>query len=177
MGDLLTHLCAPRSWCDRAVAVAHNARGCDAQFILQRAILLKWKRDLILNGSKIMSMRMEHLLFIDSVSFLPMSLRKLPEAFQLSARKSWYPYFFNTRENLNYVGHIPDIALYGVDAMSVSESQEFMPWYEKQKDQVFDKRRSLEDYCQVDLTVLREACTIFRRDFIEIGNIEFFSRQ
>jgi len=34
--------------------------------------------------------------------------------------------------------------------------------------------RVLEDYCQDDVTVLREACIIFRRDFIEIGNIEVF---
>ena len=32
----------------------------------------------------------------------------------------------------------------------------------------------LKDYCQDDCTVLREACMIFRRDFIEIGNIEVF---
>jgi hypothetical protein len=39
---------------------------------------------------------------------------------------------------------------------------------------VFDCRRVLEEYCQDDVTVLREACQIFRRDFMEIGNIEVF---
>ena len=34
VGDLLAHMCEPRGWCDRVVAVAHNARGYDAQFIL-----------------------------------------------------------------------------------------------------------------------------------------------
>jgi hypothetical protein len=34
---------------------------------------------------------MEHLVFLDSVSFLPCALRKLPEAFGLTAAKSWYP--------------------------------------------------------------------------------------
>ena len=58
VGDLLAHMCEPRSWCDRVVAIAHNARGYDAQFILQKAILMKWKPELILNGSKIISMRM-----------------------------------------------------------------------------------------------------------------------
>jgi len=53
----------------------------------------------------------------DSVSFLPCALRKLPEAFGLSASKSWYPHYFNTRENLNYVGPIPDTLYYGVDDM------------------------------------------------------------
>ena len=55
-------------------------------------------------------------------------------------RKSWYPH-------LNYVGQIPDINLYGVDAMGASERQEFMIWYDKEIDRVFDSRRALEDYC------------------------------
>jgi hypothetical protein len=96
VGDL-TYLCEPRTWCKRIVAIAHNARGYDAQFILQRAILLKWKPKLILNGLKIICMQMEHLTF-DSISYLPMALRKLPEAFGLSVRKSWYPHYFNTLE-------------------------------------------------------------------------------
>jgi len=32
----------------------------------------------------------------------------------------------------------------------------------------------LEQYCQDDVTVLRQACQILRRDFIEIGNFEVF---
>jgi len=103
-----------------------------------------------------------------------MPLRKLPESFGLSAHKSWYPHFFHTRTNLNYVGQIPDVSLYGVDEMSASERQDFLAWYDREKDRVIDNRRVLEDYCQDDCTVLREACTIFRRDFIEIGNIEVF---
>jgi hypothetical protein len=44
----------------------------------------------------------------------------------------------------------------------------------EQKDEVFDKRRVLEQYCQEYVTVLGEACQIFRRDFMEIGNIDVF---
>ena len=87
-----------------------------------------------LNGAKIMCMRMEHLVFIDSISSLPMPLRKLPEAFGLMSRKSWYPHLFNTSGNLDYVGPMPDISLYGTDAMSASKRREFMTWYDKQKD-------------------------------------------
>lgn len=46
-----------------------------------------------------------------------------------------------------------------------------MTCYDELKDKVFDNRRVLE-YCQDDVTVLRQACQIFRRDSIEIGNIE-----
>jgi hypothetical protein len=65
------------------LAIAHNAKAFDLYFILNRAIKLKWKPELITNGLKIISTKMEHLVFLESVSFLPCALRKLPEAFGL----------------------------------------------------------------------------------------------
>ena len=67
VGDLLSYLCAPRQWCERVVAIAHNAKAFDAQLILNKAIFLKWKTKLILNGLKIICMQIQHLTFIDSV--------------------------------------------------------------------------------------------------------------
>jgi len=32
----------------------------------------------------------------------------------------------------------------------------------------------LETYCQDDVTVLGQACRVFRREFIQIGNIDIF---
>jgi hypothetical protein len=58
--------------------------------------------------------------------------------------------------------------------MSVSERMEFMTWYNDQKNEVFDIKLDLEKYCQDAVTVLRQACQIFRREFIEIGNIDVF---
>ena len=57
-------------------------------------------------------MKMEHLVFLDSVSFLPCALRKLPEASVLQGTKSWYPHYFNTQEHLDYVGPMLDILYY-----------------------------------------------------------------
>jgi len=174
VGDLLTYLCKQRPWCEKDIAIAHNAKGFDAHFILDRAILLKWTPKLILNGQKIVCMKIEHLPFLDSMSFLPMALRKLPEAFGLTATKSWYAQYFNTRCNLEYIGPIPGIEQYGVDQMSESERKEFVAWYDTQKDIVFDNRHVLERHCQDDVTVLHQACQIFRRDFIEVGNVDVF---
>jgi hypothetical protein len=112
--------------------------------------------------------------FLDSVSYMPMPLRKLPKAFGLRTCKSWYPHLFNTKANLDYVGPIRDIEYYGADEMSEGERREFMAWYNEQKVKVFDNRHVLEQYCQDDVTVLRQACRVFRREFLEIGNIEVF---
>jgi len=89
VGDMLTYLCKPRPWANKIDAMAHNAKAFDLHFILKRLIMLKWKPELIMCGLKITCMKMEHLVFLDSVSFLPCALRILPEAFGLSASKSW----------------------------------------------------------------------------------------
>ena len=156
------------------VAIAHNAGGFDLQFILNRAVLLRWRPELLMNGVKIISMKVHHIQLIDSVLFLPMPLLKLPGAFGLSVSTAWYPHHFNKKENLNYVGSIPDVEYFGTDAMGESERREFLEWYESQRGVVFDNKRVLEEYCQQDVTVLRQACQIFRRDFMEIGNVDVF---
>ena len=82
-------------------------------------------------------MKMEHLVFLDSVSFLPCALRKLPEPFRLSASKSWCPHYFNTDENPNYVGPITDISYYGEKEMREDERREFLVRYESQRTGTF----------------------------------------
>jgi hypothetical protein len=115
---LLSYLCRPRPWFNKIVAIAHNAKAFDLHFIVNRALELKRQSEFIMNGQKIMCTRTENLVFLDSVSFLPFALRKLPEAFGLSASKSWYTHHFNTSANMHYVGKIPDISVYGAEAMS-----------------------------------------------------------
>jgi hypothetical protein len=116
--DLLSYLCKPRPWCNKVIVIAHNAKAYDSQFILRRAILLKWTPEFILTRLKIISMKMQQIHFLDSISYLPMPLRKLPDAFGLSSSKSWSPHYFNTEANLDYVGRIPDIQYFGADEMS-----------------------------------------------------------
>jgi hypothetical protein len=74
----------------------------------------------------VMCMRMENLLFLDSVLFLTMALRSLSEAFGLTASKSWYPHYFNTKATKDYVGRITDIRYYEPDDMKESERSEFL---------------------------------------------------
>jgi len=164
--ELLLYLRQARPWANKIVAIAHNANAFDLHFILNRAIILKWKPELIMSELRIMCMKMEHLVFLDSVSFLPCALRKLPESFGLSASKSWYPHYFNTEENLNNLGPIPDISYYGVDEMQEDGRKEFLVWYESQTSETFDNRHVLESYSQEDVTVLRQACRVFRREFM-----------
>jgi hypothetical protein len=67
-------------------------------------------------------MRIEHLLFLDSVSFLPMALVNPPEAFGLMA-KSCYPHYINSKANMDYAGRIPHIRYYVTDKIKESERE------------------------------------------------------
>jgi hypothetical protein len=71
VGDMLSYICEPRPWVKQIVAIAHNAKAFDLQFNLDRAVFLKWRPELIMNGQKIMCMTVEHIKFIDSISYLP----------------------------------------------------------------------------------------------------------
>ena len=68
VGDLFTYLCEHRRWASKIVAIAHNAKAFDLHFILNRAIKRKWLPELITNCLKTISMKMKHLVFLDSVS-------------------------------------------------------------------------------------------------------------
>jgi hypothetical protein len=94
-----------------------------------------------MSGQKILCMSFEHMKFIDGICFLPFPLRKLSGAFGLTPSKSWYPHYFNSMENLDYVCHIPKPSDYGVEEMSVGERTEFLAWCEEQKSVVFKKRQ------------------------------------
>ena len=54
------------------------------------------------------------------------------------------------------------------------ERNEFLVWYESQRSETFDNRHVLESYFQDDVTVLRQACRVFRREFIQIGHNDVF---
>ena len=116
---------------------------------------------------------MEYLEFSDSMSFLLFPLGRLPEAFDVTVAKSWYPHYFNTEDNIDYIGPLPDVSYYVVNEMGEGERNEFLEWYGTQEPP-FDNRRMLEQYCQDDVTVLRLACRVFRREFIQIGNLDVF---
>ena len=97
-------------------------------------------------------MKMEHIIFVDSISFILFSLRKFPEAFGLTSTKSWYPHYFNTKENLYYFGEIPHVSSYGAVTMNGKEREECLAWYEVQRSEVFDNKSVLEAFCQDDVT-------------------------
>jgi len=79
---------------------------------------LRSEPELVMDGTKILSMSVEHLNSLDSLNFLPMSLKSMRKSIEHTCKKGYYPHFFKTAKNLDYVGPYPGPVLYGADYMS-----------------------------------------------------------
>ena len=113
-----------------STVVAHNGRSYDSYFLLSYLIDNGIVPKLIFSGPKIMCMKVEHgldICVLDSLNFLPMRLAAFPKAFGLSElKKGWFPHFFNTTENQNYIGPYPAVEMYGVDQMMPNDRDSFL---------------------------------------------------
>jgi len=176
VGDLISYTFKSRPWADRIVSIAHNAKAFYLLFVLNQLVRMKMLPELlIMNGQKIICLKVENVTWLDSLNYLAMPLRKLPEAFGLTPVKSWCPRLFNTAENMKHVGHAPDVSYYDVDQMHEPERKEFLSWYETTtKNEIFRNKRVLECYCQADVTVLRETCRTLYIHFLQIGSVDVF---
>jgi len=65
VGNILSFVCETQTWVENIIVIAHNAKAFDLNFILKRAILLKWQAELIMNGMKIMCLIVKNLEFLD----------------------------------------------------------------------------------------------------------------
>lgn len=171
---LLIHLLESRKKYKNIIAIAHNAQGFDAQFILN--FILKYRSELapelIMRGSKILLMSIGSIKFIDSLNYFPMPLAELPKAFGLTAlKKGYFPHLFNTMSNQNYVGPMPDVSYYSPGTMKPHEQLKFLEWYESNKTNIFNFQSELIAYCQSDVYILKRACLQFRDLFMKECNV------
>ncbi|KAK7598318.1 hypothetical protein V9T40_006553 [Parthenolecanium corni] len=160
-------------------AIAHYARGYDSQFILQYLVANTLKPHTIYCGTKIMVLEVSNLGFkvIDSHNFVAAPLSAFPKTFNLlELKKGYFPHYFNTKENENYVGPIPEKKFYGFDTMKDGDRKKFIEWHDKKVEEgyVFDMQKELLEYCDSDVDILRKGCLDFRKQFLDIENIDPF---
>ena len=138
------------------MVISHN----DDTFILRWLLLHGVKCVPLMNGGNIISLRVNNILFMDSLNYLPMALPRMPKMFGLTELKKGYlPHFFNTLSNQAFVGPLPDAHFYGPNGM-YSEAQEgFLKWHAEQvaSEVVFDFQKDLVEYCS-DVDILRRCC-------------------
>ncbi|XP_032690647.1 LOW QUALITY PROTEIN: uncharacterized protein LOC116853627 [Odontomachus brunneus] len=160
-----------------AGTILHNAAAFDSQFIL-RYLVESGRTDepkVILNGTKIVLLTVGRTKFLDSANYMPMQLSTLPKAFGLkdSVAKGVFPQLFNTIENQNYIGPLPDIDYYSPDTMKSDEREQFLTWHAEMtgKNAVFNFQQEIVRYCRNDGDILRRACLAYRKIFLDRGNV------
>ena len=114
------------------MCIAHYAKGYDSQFILKYCVENTLKPYTIYNGIKLMLLEIPtiNLKIIDSSNFVQGPLSYFPKTFGLTElKKGYFPHLFNTKENENYVGPIPDKKYYNYNQMKPEARKEFLEWY------------------------------------------------
>lgn len=177
ISEFISYILEQRKKFKNIVVIAHNGQAYDHQFVLDY-ILQKTnlKPELIMRGSKIILMTIGNIKFLDSLNYFPMPLGKLPRAFELGGefKKGYFPHFFNTTENENYIGALPPVEYYSPDTMKTEDRNIFLQWYNKHKNNEFNMQKEIVEYCVSDVKILTEACLKFRKLFLDECNVEPF---
>jgi hypothetical protein len=159
-------------------AIAHNAKSFDSQFIQKWLLEHSITPKVIKTGSKLLELKHQtlNIRIIDSVNFFAAPLSGLPKMFGLKNDcKGHFPHFFNIRENQNYIGKWPLPYEYGAQYLAPKDQSKFYEWYETVKDGIFDFRQEIRKYCLNDVEILRNACNVFRKLFMETCDIDPFT--
>lgn len=83
----------------------------------------------------------------------------------------WFPYLFNTKENQNYDGPLPDQWYFNPSGMKPKQRLEFGKWYCEHAGQRFIMRDELAKYTESDVDILLRCCMLFNDQFHSITGI------
>ncbi len=156
----------------QVICVAHNFQGYDSYFLLNEFYRQMIYPKQTVNGAKILCMEVERLKFVDSMAFLPMPLSGFAKAFNLQElEKGFFPHFFNTLHNQDYVGAVPSQDFYDPQGMSPDRKKDFENWHcaRRDEDYKFDFRKEIITYCKSDVKLLKEGCKQFQKDFEQLA--------
>ena len=160
----------PDSEREREITIVfHNLKGYDGMFIINELYQQQRKVDNQLTvGAKVLSFKSGSLTFKDSLCFLPMQLASFASTFNLKElKKGFFPHLFNTPDNQNYVGRIPDLEFYDPDGMKAEKKEELHQWHSDQvkRNVVFDFKQELIAYCKSDVQLLKQGSEAFQHEF------------
>ena len=122
------------------IVVAHNGGGYDTRLVYEYVVneesgITQKKIKPLINGCKFMELKVGPTRFRDSLLHLTGSLAALAKAFQLKMRKGYFPHLFNSVENQDYVGCIPDERYFDLtfSAKTAEDVAKFREWHTSQR--------------------------------------------
>jgi hypothetical protein len=160
--------------CKTSTFIAHNGKAYDNWMVHKYIIKHTAHRPnkLILAGNKIMYMKVKSIRFMDSLNHIAQALSTFPKTFGLTEmKKGYFPYMFNTAENQDYIGKIPDRKYFNPKNMTTEAYYDFNKWYDTQLDVVYDFKKELLEYCESDVDILKRSLEIYIDDALKINGI------
>jgi hypothetical protein len=158
---------------------AHNFKGFDGRIVFDYLLQRNTPpQGLMFRGSKILRMEYGKIVFKDTLLHISASLEQLPKMFGLDEskfKKGFFPHKFNTPQNQDYVGTIPDQHYFAPDMMSAKKKNEFYSWYAQQTG-TYDFHKELVEYCKSDTRILARAIETYMRQQMEMRPLNPFSK-
>ncbi|KAK5643501.1 hypothetical protein RI129_007346 [Pyrocoelia pectoralis] len=175
ISTFMGHILNMRKKFKNVTVIAHNGGGFDHQFILNHILTqTDLVPELIMRGTKLVSMFLDNVRFLDSLNYFQMALSKLPKVFGLTEiRKGYFPHLFNTTDHQNYIGPIPPLETFEPDNLKCNDREALLAWYEGKvaENYIFDFKKEFVEYCVSDVDILAQACLKFRQLMIKEGNV------
>jgi hypothetical protein len=160
-----------------SIILAHNGAGYDTRLIFEKLVKRngKFKLNAIMNGSKINQLKMgKKLLMRDTKLHLTGSVKALAKDFLTPTQKGDFPHLFNTTENYEYSGKIPDKSYYDLSSFKNEDDvKEFDKWYAQQSE-IYNGETckwvfmdQLKAYCKNDVEVLADVVLKYHNIYMD----------
>ena len=149
-----------------AVLIAHNGCYYDTHFMWSYMVENTEYPELLANGGKILQMYINTCKskFIDSCSFLSLSLSKFSKTFKL---KYTFPHCFNTPSTYyGYVGLLPALHYYEPGGLNDHIRSKLIQCHSEHSNDEFIFDREIHDYCTADVTLLKSGYMKIRASFL-----------
>lgn len=162
-----------------SILLAHNAAGYDTRLIFddmtKRAGGIKLNP--ILNGCKFMELKIaQKIFFRDSRMHLGGSIKSLANDYGCVLGKEIFPHLFNSAENYDYRGGLPNRKYYDVTGFKTTtkgdEYNDFQEWYNTESQLYNDEnpwvfKDKLFEYCKNDVEVLADIVLKYHEIYYE----------
>ena len=144
----------------KSIWVARNGAHFDTFIMRWMVSKFNVTPQVLMNGNKILCIKMLNITILYGYLFFGNSLKKLPKIpnIDVECEKGFHPYFFF---DLNYVGPIVDKKYFDISCMDNDERMKFQEWYESKRDKEYNFENEVKTYCCNDVKILRLCCIEF----------------